>query len=196
MRLRYKNIALLLTTSCILTSCANNNYENKVINKTEIIEDTNIEESEKISTEQIENNNTEETSEIIEDIKKTEEITDEQVIEYINKVGDEINNCTDGITESAKRGFIKVVDFLFYGGEIGGRTFESLKDETKTKVLEIYDSISTYLDEKLPIWKESLGEKYESAKIYWEENKDDIFDMLKSGKQKIKDWYQDFKNNH
>ena len=188
MKINYKNIALLLTTSCILTGCTNNNYENKDINKTEISEDTNIGKIE----EQIENNN--EVEEII--TERIEEITDEHVIEYINKVGDEINNCTDGITEGAKKGFITVVDFLFYGGEIGGRTFDSLKDDTKTKVLEIYDSMSIYLDEKLPIWKESLGEKYDLAKIYWEENKDGIFDTLKSGKQKIKDWYEKFKNSN
>jgi len=29
------------------------------------------------------------------------------------------------------------------------------------KALEIYDSVSMYLDEKLPIWQQSLGEKYE-----------------------------------
>jgi len=181
----FRNITVLLTTSFVLVGCGNNNqnsnYENKPIIPTEIVEEIQTQISTEMETE-------------IEEQISNEVMTDEEVVKYINKVGDEINNCTDGITESAKAGFVTVVDFLFYGGEIGGRTFDSLKEDTKIKALEIYDSVSMYLDEKLPIWQQSLGEKYEQAKLLWDENKGTLFNIYESGKQKLKNWYNQFRD--
>lgn len=191
----FRNIAVLLATSYVLVGCANNNqnndYENKQIIPTEIVEETNTETEMSTEPEIPVEVETETEKQTVEEV-----MTDEEVVEYINKVGDEINNCTDGITKNAKEGFMTVVDFLFYGGEIGGRNFDSLKEDTKVKVLEIYDSVSIYLDEKLPIWQQSLGEKYEKAKLMWDENKGTLFDIYESGKQKLKNWYDSFRQEN
>lgn len=123
-------------------------------------------------------------------------MTDEEVLDYINKIGDQINECSDNVVDKVKDGFIIVVDFIFYDGTIGGRTFDSLKDSTKSKVLEIYDTISNKIEENLPIWKEKIGEKYEDAKNLWDEKKDDLSDIYEGGKQKVKNWYENFRREN
>lgn len=183
-KFKYRNLSILLVTSFILVGCGNNNQNNIYEDKPIIPSETTVE-NETEDVVEIEVNQEENTTEVF---------TDEQVVEYINKVGDKINDSTDSITNAIADSFIKVVDFIFYDGTIGGRTFDSLKDETKVKILEIYDSISLYVDENLPVWKAYLGEKYGQVKDFWDENKDSLFDELDSRKQKIKDWYQEFKN--
>lgn len=110
----------------------------------------------------------------------TEEYTmsDEEVIDYIQKLGDKINDCTDSITDTVKKDFIKVVDFLFYGGTIGGRTLDSLSESAKEIVFNVYDTVHTYIEAKWPSWRDTISEKYEN------------------GKQKIKSWYENFRDKN
>ena len=128
---------------------------------------------------------------------QTEDVmTDEEVIEFIQRVGNDMNECSETIFDGAVHGFITVVDFLFYGGTIGGRTFDSLTDEGKTKALALYEQISTYVEANWPIWKEKIGVVYEDAKILWADKKEDLSELLETGKQKIKTWYENLKNKH
>lgn len=123
-------------------------------------------------------------------------MTDDQVIDYIRKVGNKMTECSESIVEGAKDGFITVVDFLFYNGEIGGRTFDSLTESAKSTILGIYDNISTYLEEKWPIWKEAIGEKYQDITELWNDKKDDLSQLLEKGKQKVKNWYENFREEN
>ena len=194
---KFIKIAMLMSTSIILVGCQkqNNEYENKTVKVTETtseyshpttIEESAIKTQEKTTIEQTTVAST--TEEII--------MTDEQVIDYIRNISDNMTESCESITDSVKSGFITVVDFLFYNGEIGGRTFDSLKDDSKSVVLGIYDNISTYIEEKWPIWKEILGEKYEQVRELWNEKKDDLSELWQSGKQKIKTWYEKFRQEN
>ena len=105
-------------------------------------------------------------------------MSDAEVIDYIQKLGDKINDCTDSITDTIKKDFIRVVDFLFYGGTIGGRTLDSLTESAKEIVFNAYDTIHTYIESKWPSWRDFISGKYES------------------GKQKIKGWYEKFRDKN
>lgn len=123
-------------------------------------------------------------------------MTDDEVIEFIQRVGTDMNECSEKIFDGAVHGFITVVDFLFYEGTIGGRTFDSLTDEAKGKLLALYDEMSTYVEANWPLWKEKIGTTYEKAKVLWNSKKEDLSDLLESGKQKVKTWYENLKNEH
>ena len=89
--------------------------------------------------------------------------TDEQVIAYLNNFEtevDENNNLKDTIKEK----FIIMVDFLFYDGKIGNKTFDELSNATKLKVLEIALSIDQKIENKFPGYKESISTN--GKKIY------------------------------
>ena len=136
------------------------------------------------------------TSTPTQNIEENNVMTDEEVIEYIQKIGKDMNECADGIFDSVKSKFIIVVDFLFYDGTIGGRTFESLSDEAKGKVLALYDQISTYVEANWPTWKENLSEKYDNVKVLWNDKKDDLSSLWQDGKQKVKNWYENFREEN
>lgn len=199
---KFITVALLMGTSVILVGC--HQYENKPITKIETSKDesttlesvtTKVEETTTVvqETTTTEIPTEKETSASVE---PTTEMTDEEVIEYIRKISDDMTESSENIFDSVKSGFITVVDFLFYEGTIGGRTFDSLTDEAKSKVLGIYDEISTYVEEKWPTWKESLEEKYQNVKELWNEKKEDLSDLWQSGKQKVKEWYEKFRNEN
>ena len=46
-------------------------------------------------------------------IKKKQPMTDDEVIEFIQRVGTDMNECSEKIFDGAVHGFITVVDFLF-----------------------------------------------------------------------------------
>lgn len=131
-------------------------------------------------------------------IKEETEIpmTDDEVIEFIQRVGTDMNECSEKIFDGAVHGFITVVDFLFYDGTIGGRTFDSLTDEAKGKALALYDEMSIYIEANWPLWKEKIGTVYENAKVLWADKKEDLSGLLESGKQKVKNWYENLKKEH
>ena len=66
--------------------------------------------------------------------------------------------------DKAKSGFITIVDFIFYGGKIKGITFKELKSSTKSKVIYYALLIDNGIDSLFPGYKESLAEKYKTAK--------------------------------
>lgn len=211
--LKFKQALFLIGSCFILVSCEHENpYSNKnVVPTLKSIEDNN----DKINMEEMPSTPTLavsktpdipstlkptqyplETEEPVSTKDVTKDMTDEEVLNYISKIGNQINECSDNVVKGIKDGFITVVDFIFYDGTIGGRTFDSLKDSTKVKVLDIYNKISNKIEEKLPIWKESLGEKYEEAKNLWDEKKDDLSDIYEDGKQKVKNWYENFRREN
>lgn len=66
--------------------------------------------------------------------------------------------------DEVKKGFITIVDFLFYDGEIGGKNFSSLSEEAKLKVLKLALSIDQKIEAYFPSYKESLSAS--GKKIY------------------------------
>ena len=79
----------------------------------------------------------------------------EEYFEEIEKSNDE---------NKLKKGFTSVVDFLFYGEEINGITFNQLKEDSKTRILKLALSIDQKIDSKFPNYKETLSSKYQNVK--------------------------------
>lgn len=82
--------------------------------------------------------------------------TDEQVISYFTKFSSEIDNSSD-FKGVIKEKFVKVVDFLFYGGAIGNVTFDSLTTSTKLKILQMTMIIDEKIERKFPNYKENIS---------------------------------------
>lgn len=80
---------------------------------------------------------------------------EEDVVTYLEELKSEVDNSSS-ITSSIKNGFIELVDFLFYDGTIRGKTFSSLSNSAKLKVLKIAFVIDSKIEEKFPDYKESI----------------------------------------
>ncbi len=67
-------------------------------------------------------------------------------------------------TNTLKKGFVKVVDFLFYGEKFNGVTFDELKDEIKLKIVSVAYKIDSKIDSLFPGCKEKI--KSAVSRIY------------------------------
>ncbi len=81
--------------------------------------------------------------------------SEEDVVTSLEELKSEVDRSSH-ITSSIKQGFIELVDFLFYDGTIRGKTFSSLSNSAKLKVLKIAFLIDTKIEEKFPDYKESI----------------------------------------
>lgn len=81
--------------------------------------------------------------------------SEEEVVASLEELKSEVDNSSH-ITSSIKHGFIELVDFLLYDGTIRGKTFSSLSNSAKIKVLKIAFLIDTKIEEKFPDYKESI----------------------------------------
>ena len=79
-------------------------------------------------------------------------------VEYFSSVAEEKDES------KLKKGFTNIVDFLFYGKEIKGKTFSELKDDAKYKVMKLALSIDSKIDDKFPGYKDKISEKYQNIK--------------------------------
>ena len=66
-----------------------------------------------------------------------------------------IDNSND--KNAIKEGFVKIVDFIFYGTEINGYTFKSLTNEAKLKIMSIALSLDKKVEEIFPGYKETIS---------------------------------------
>ena len=80
---------------------------------------------------------------------------EEDVVTNLEQLENEIDGNSH-ITSSIKHGFIELVDFLFYDGTIRGKTFSSLSNSAKLKVLKLAFVIDSKIEEKFPDYKESI----------------------------------------
>lgn len=94
-------------------------------------------------------------------IDDSEDIIVNQFKESYNLVNSS-NESTIG--EKVKEKFIDIVDFIFYGKEINGRTFESLTTSAKGKVIYYALLIDSKIDSKWPQYKETISGKYQDIK--------------------------------
>lgn len=102
--------------------------------------------------------------------KEQEEVTDDQVVEYISGVTDEVVNLenekslSQKTKESLKKTFITLTDFIFYDGTIKGKTFKELSGEAQEKILELYEKLDEKIEAVFPNYKEEI--KDTSTKTY------------------------------
>lgn len=112
---------------------------------------------------QDEENTSKDYSSVIDDtnenihLSKEEKKTEEDVVLYLEQLKQEVES-SHNFTSSLKSSFIELVDFLFYGGTIQGKTFSSLSNQAKIKVLKIAFMIDTKIEGKFPNYKESIQE--------------------------------------
>lgn len=145
--------------------------------------------------------------------------SDKEEIEYYLSE-DPINMTVVG--EKAKAFFIKCVDFIFYDSEINGVTFKELSDEAKEDIYDTFCYIDELVVVFAPNYKENISEKYEIVKDFTKKSyfyvldkikdaigennyekigqiKDNVVnsvtDTYENGKEKIKEWYEDFRIN-
>lgn len=81
--------------------------------------------------------------------------------DVVNYLANQVKNVevSTKLTDSIKSGFIKVVDFLFYDGEILNHKFKDLTNETKIIVMELAFKLDGTIAKKFPNYKEIIGDK-------------------------------------
>jgi len=67
-------------------------------------------------------------------------------------------------SEKAKSTFIEITDFLFYGTEFNGYTFNELSDNVKLKIMGIIINIDDKMEQYFPNYKEIIKTKYNDIK--------------------------------
>ena len=122
---------------------------------------------------------------------KPETVTEfnEPVEDYFSKV------ASSNDENKLKEGFTSIVDFLFYGKEINGITFNQLKDDSKTKILKFALSIDQKIEEKFLNNKDKLSSKYQNIKAKVVESYLDITDRIcVNNEQLCIDFKKDFES--
>lgn len=85
------------------------------------------------------------------------------------KVKDKINNV-----------FFTTVDFLFYGKEINGVTFDELSDKTKLEILNIASRIDETIMKKFPNYKETIKDNGNKTYVFTKEQINKLQDTIKN----------------
>lgn len=145
--------------------------------------------------------------------RETKEINTEdynKVIGYIEELNSDIEIITnkEDISEKEENKlkdiFITLTDFIFYNGEIKGKTFSELTNELKNKVINIYENIDLKIESRFPNYKEKIKDNgiksYINVKSKLKEIKNNIIDEYKNkvGEERfniIKDTYEDGKKD-
>lgn len=211
----------VLSTALImsLVSCGNKNEVQEEITSESVIETITESTTEELTEALTEITTTQEvtTEEITttEEIKFEEEVSvdDEYIINEFREKKEEIKNLIDKddietAKVKAREYFIKSVDFIFYGSEINGITFNDLKEEEKQTLFNELCEMDELIESISPDYKENLSDKYEvvkdftKEKYYYsldkikeyigEERYDKIGELKESAKEKV----SDFKEEH
>ena len=92
--------------------------------------------------------------------------TEEEVVNYFTNLDTELSNYTNdnSLGKTIKEKFVKGVDFIFYDGEIGGKTFDELTNSAKLKIIKLTLSIDNKIDSKFPGYKDSISSTYQNIK--------------------------------
>jgi hypothetical protein len=96
----------------------------------------------------------------------TNESVDSIVLNYVESVKTKLDNysANESNKQTAKEYFCNIVDFIFYGGEIKGHTFNELSSSAKAKVVYYALIIDSKIDNKFPGYKDTLNDKYSDIK--------------------------------
>lgn len=92
--------------------------------------------------------------------------TEEDVIQYFSTLETELTNYNNDVSigKKIKEKFVKCIDFIFYGGTIGGKTFDELSNTAKLKIIKLALSIDSKIDSVFPGYKESISNTYQNIK--------------------------------
>ncbi len=91
----------------------------------------------------------------------------DSMLDGINFVNDKIDNFNYNDFKESTIDYAKqLIDFIFYGGEMNGMTFEELKDEAKEEAYEELQELDAIIMEFVPDYKEQLGDKYNKVKDF------------------------------
>ena len=85
---------------------------------------------------------------------------EEEIVSFVENVEQKLENYNEddkNIKTEIKESFIKIADFLFYGGTIKGKTFSELSDSAKLKVLKLFFSIDSKIEKKFPNYKKEIS---------------------------------------
>lgn len=82
-------------------------------------------------------------------------VSEEDVLNYVREVNNDFQEAT--LKESVKKGFITVVDFIFYEGKIKGYSFKDLSNRAKLEVISMALYLDTKIDKYFPGYKESIN---------------------------------------
>lgn len=128
-------------------------------NETEVIVEKNEQvKSKRVETKKVETKKIEEEQEVVEEIDVIETSSDD-IIFYAEDVEKRIlaEENVKSALGIAKSHFIKITDFIFYGTEINGYTFDDLTEEAKLHLMNIAIRIDARLEEKNPNYKEQIN---------------------------------------
>lgn len=111
-------------------------------------------------------------------VSETIENKEEEVIIYFENLEKEVNcyineSDFDRLKEKVKNIAITGIDFIFYGTEIKGVTFDELTTETKNKIMYIVASIDNKIESKVPNYKETIKNKFGQGYDYVNEKLDE-----------------------
>lgn len=134
-----------------------NGKETKIILKNEIIESFN--EASEIEISKVERTIDNSIEQVV------GEDNDNKVIEYFENIDDKINNMVYNAKDEIIDDYEIVYDFIFNGGTIKGYTFNEVKDNTKSKAIDLYLKIDEKIESKYPNYKETIEEKFGDAKV-------------------------------
>lgn len=83
---------------------------------------------------------------------------EEQAVEYFVNMEAEVEEYVknNSLKSSASNAFISITDFIFYGGEIKGVTFEQISDSSKLTILNVAKSMDNTISNKWPTYKEDI----------------------------------------
>lgn len=148
----------------LVEKCTNDNNE-EIDNKNDenIEKENNINNKDNNATNSNQNNTTNSNnSNQNTNTNEKVESADTAVLNYVNDLQTEMDKPSLG--ETAKKGFITIVDFLFYNGTIKGYRFNELTNSAKLKVLSVALYFDSKIDKYFPGYKESISNT--SKKIY------------------------------
>ena len=216
-----KKIFILLLSGVVLVSGCGKENANKKIVENNIKQDEDNMENEKRLDQNIENNYFQDDTSNENDYTKDNAIIENEIIDYItnpdNALDSEKNKEKFNQTkEKLIKKMIILVDFIFYGTDINGITFDSLSNSAKENMLNLFYKLDNILESNYPNYKDNLEEKYSNAidKIketyssnVSEEKRKEIKEIkdntttktkeiYENGKVKVKSIYEDFRNNH
>lgn len=110
-------------------------------------------------------NNTEEIVANEEFVSENNQNKEEEIVSYFENLESEVDHYTnqnnfENFKDKAKEIAITGIDFIFYGKEIKGVTFNELTDTTKNKIMSIVSSIDSKIDNKIPGYKDTIKDKF------------------------------------
>lgn len=182
--LHIRAIAFSLASCILLTACGYKKSENKeqVNQKTSISQNDDF----------LENTIPTEIGIIIEESKN---VNEEEILGYFENQKEKLGNYLsseniNNLKENIKNTIIDGIDFIFYGKEIKGITFEELSEETKEEILKMVAEMDMMIESKKPGYKEEIKSSFGRFKDAAKKNISNIDEALKNA---LGDTYDDLK---